>query len=40
MLDTHQAPVTDFRRRNRDDPDVIMAKIRDMPSAGRRTGLR
>src|SRR2546430_2501052 len=26
MLDTHQARVTDFARRNRDDPDVIMAK--------------
>ena len=40
MLDSHQAHVTDFGRRNWDKTDMIMTTIRDMSSAGRRAGSR
>jgi hypothetical protein len=32
MLDTDPRHVTDFRHENRDNPDMIMTKIRDMNS--------
>jgi hypothetical protein len=38
MLDARPALITDFRHRNRDETDVIMAKIREMTAAGGRAG--
>jgi hypothetical protein len=34
MLDCYPRHITDLGRANRDEPDVIMAKIRDMSFLG------
>jgi len=36
MLGAHPPRITDFGHRNRDEPDVIMTKFRDMKGAAGR----